>query len=173
MQMSDDASVFCAFVHAPDGSGVKLCAIPLCHAGAIDEAEAELRPLREFGPPVMDLVAPMPYPAVNTMLDAGFPRGALNYWRSAFFTELSDAAVSALVDAYEAVPSPMSTIILEHFHGAASRVAPTATAFPTAPRGSTWLSPVSGKIRPAPLPTCNGCGTPSPPSRPTRLPGRT
>ena len=73
MHMSDDASVFCALVHAPDGSGAKLCAMPLCHAGTIDEAEAELRPLREFGPPAMDLVAPMPYPAVNTMLDAGFP----------------------------------------------------------------------------------------------------
>ena len=130
MQMSDEASVFCALVHAPDGSGAKLCAIPLCHAGPIDQAEAELRPLREFGPPVMDLVAPMPYPVVNTILDAGFPRGALNYWRSAFFTELSDAAVSALVEAYEAVPSPMSGIVLEHFHGAACRVAPTATAFP-------------------------------------------
>ena len=128
--MSDDASVFCGFVHAPDGSGAKLCVLPLCHAGAIDEAEAELRPLREFGPPVMDLVAPMPYPAVNTMLDAGFPRGALNYWRSAFLTELSDAAVSALVEAYEVVPSPMSAILLENFHGAACRIAPTATAFP-------------------------------------------
>ena len=109
---------------------MKLCVIPLCHAGAIDEAEAELRPLREFGPPAMDLVAPMPYPAVNTMLDAGFPRGALNYWRSAFFTDLSDAAVSALVEAYEAVPSPMSAILVENFHGAACRIAPTATAFP-------------------------------------------
>ena len=64
------------------------------------------------------------------MLDAGFPRSALNYWRSAFFTELSDAAVSALVEAYEAVPSPMASIVLEHFHGAACRVTPTATAFP-------------------------------------------
>ena len=71
--MPDDASVFCGFVHAPDGSGAKLCVLPLCHAGVINEAEAELRPLREFGPPVMDMVAPMPYPAVNTMLDAGFP----------------------------------------------------------------------------------------------------
>ena len=73
-EMSDDASVFCALTHAPDGSGMKLRALPLCHAGALAEAEAELRPLREFGPPAMDLVAPMPYPAVNTMLDAGFPR---------------------------------------------------------------------------------------------------
>jgi hypothetical protein len=75
-------------------------------------------------------VAPMPYPAVNTMLDGGFPRGALNYWRSAFFTELSDAAVQALVDAYEAVPFPMTAIFIEHYHGAASRVDATATAFP-------------------------------------------
>ena len=60
---------------------------------------------------------------------AGSP-GALNYWRSAFFTDLSDAAVQALVDAYEAVPSPMTAIVIEHFHGAACRVDPTATAFP-------------------------------------------
>jgi hypothetical protein len=129
-EMSDDASVFCALTHAPDGSGMKLCALPLCHAGALAEAEAELRPLREFGPPAMDLVAPMPYPAVNTMLDAGFPRGAMNYWRSAFLAELSDEVVQALVSAYEAVPSPMSAIMIEHFHGAACRVDPTATAFP-------------------------------------------
>ena len=41
--MSDDASVFCGLTHAPDGSGMKLCALPLCHAGTIAEAEAELR----------------------------------------------------------------------------------------------------------------------------------
>jgi FAD/FMN-containing dehydrogenase len=35
MELSDDASVFCALTHAPDGSGMKLCAMPLCHAGAI------------------------------------------------------------------------------------------------------------------------------------------
>src|SRR6478672_1637714 len=128
--MSDDASVFCGFVHAPDGSGAKLCVMPICHAGAIDEAEAELRPLREFGPPVMDMVAPMPYPAVNTMLDAGFPRGAMNYRRSAFFTGLSDAAVRAVVAAYETVPSPMSAIIIEHFRGAACRVDPDGHCFP-------------------------------------------
>jgi FAD/FMN-containing dehydrogenase len=54
----------------------------------------------------------------------------VNYWRSAFFTELSDAAVHALLDAYEAVPSPMTAIFIEYYHGAACRVDPTATAFP-------------------------------------------
>ena len=150
--MSDDASVFCALTHAPDGSGMKLCALPLCHAGTIAEAEAELAPLRKFGPPALDMVAPMPYPAVNTMLDGGFPRGALNYWRSAFFTDLSDAAVQTLVEAYDAVPSPMTAIVIEHFHGAACRVDPTATAFPHRQPGfnlvlaGQWADPADTEV---------------------------
>ena len=44
-------------------------------------------------------MGPMPYPVMNTLLDGAFPRGALNYWKSAFFTELSDAAVRTMVDA--------------------------------------------------------------------------
>ena len=72
----------------------------------------------------------MPYPVVNTMLDDGFPKGALNYWKSAFFTELSDAAVQTMVDAFEAAPSIMTGMVIEHFHGAVCRVDPTATAYP-------------------------------------------
>jgi FAD/FMN-containing dehydrogenase len=129
-ELPDEATAFCGLVHAPDGSGMQLCALPLCHSGGLAEAEADLRVLREFGPPALDLVAPMPYPAVNTMLDDAFPRGALNYWRSGFFTELSDAAVRTLIEAFEAVPSIMTGIVIEHFHGAVCRVDPTATAFP-------------------------------------------
>ena len=76
-ELPDEATVFCGLVHAPDGSGMKLCALPLCHAGRLAQAEADLAPLRAFGPPALDLVEPMPYPVVNTMLDDGFPRGAL------------------------------------------------------------------------------------------------
>ena len=128
--LPDEATVFCGLVHAPDGSGTKLCALPLCHSGELGQAEADLAPLRQFGPPLLDLVEPMPYPVVNTMLDDGFPRGALNYWKSAFFTELSDAAVQTMVDAFEAAPSIMSGMVIEHFHGAVCRVEPTATAYP-------------------------------------------
>ena len=76
------------------------------------------------------MIGPMPYPVVNTLLDDGFPKGALNYWKSAFFTELSDAAVRTMVDAFEAAPSIMSGMVIEHFHGEVTRIAPTATAFP-------------------------------------------
>jgi hypothetical protein len=145
--LPDDATVFCGLVHAPDGSGTKLCALPLCHSGELGRAQADLAPLRQFGPPLLDLVQPMPYPAVNTMLDDAFPRGALNYWKSAFFTELSDAAVRTMVDAFEATPSIMTGMVIEHFHGEVCRVDPTATAYPHREPGynlvlaGQWLDP--------------------------------
>jgi FAD/FMN-containing dehydrogenase len=129
-ELPDEATVFCGLVHAPDGSGTKLVAYALCHCGDLTQAEADLAPLRQFGPPILDVVGPMPYPVVNTLLDDAFPRGALNYWKSAFFTELSDAAVRTMVDAFEASPSIMSGMVIEHFHGAVCRVDPTATAYP-------------------------------------------
>ncbi len=128
--LDDDTTAFCGLVHAPDGSGTKIVATPVCHCGDPAKAESDLRPLREFGPPLLDMIGPMPYPVVNTLLDDAFPKGALNYWKSAFFTELSDAAVRTMVDAFEAAPSIMSGMVVEHFHGAVTRVDPTATAFP-------------------------------------------
>ena len=128
--LPDEVTAFCGLVHAPDGSGAQLCAIPLCHCGDLAQAEADLAPLRQFGPPLLDLVQPMPYPMVNSMLDDAFPRGALNYWKSAFFTELSDAAVETMIEAFKAVPSIMTGMLIEHIHGAVCQVDPTATAFP-------------------------------------------
>lgn len=126
----DELTAFCGLVHAPDGSGVQLVAPLVCHCGDPDQAMADLAPLREFGSPALDAIGPMPYPVVNTLLDAGFPKGALNYWKSAFFTELSDAAIRTMVDALAGAPSIMSGMVVEHFHGAATRVDQTAMAFP-------------------------------------------
>jgi hypothetical protein len=62
------------------------------------------------------------------MIDPAFPRGALSYWKAQFLTDLSDEAIRALIAGFEECPSPMSHIILEHFHGAASRIPVDATA---------------------------------------------
>jgi FAD/FMN-containing dehydrogenase len=136
----DDLGVACGLVHAPDGSGNKIVALPLCHAGDDPQrAEGDIKALREFGPPILDAVEVMPYPVVNTLLDGGFPAGALNYWKSAFLTDLSDDVISIVLDAYANVPSPMSAIIVEHLHGQATRVAPTATAYPWRDEGYSVL----------------------------------
>jgi FAD/FMN-containing dehydrogenase len=81
-------------------------------------------------PPAIDLVERIPYPAMNKLLDPMFPRGALNYWKSAFLTELSGAAMRTMIDAFKAAPSPMCAMQTEMFHGAVTRVAPEATAVP-------------------------------------------
>jgi FAD/FMN-containing dehydrogenase len=136
----DDVGVSCGLVHAPDGSGTKIVALPLCHAGAHPQrAKHEISALRNYGAAILDAIEVMPYPVVNTVLDDAFPKGALNYWKSAFLTELSDEVIAILMDAYAQVPSPMSAIILEHLHGEATRVAPSATAYPWRDPGYTVL----------------------------------
>jgi FAD/FMN-containing dehydrogenase len=128
--LPDELTVFAGLVHAPDGSGAKLAAVAACHCGTLDAGGSSVEPIKRFGPPALDAIGPMPYPAVNTLMDAGFPRGALNYWKSNFLSDLGDEVIATLVDRFAACPSPMCQIFLEHFHGAATRVAPTETAFP-------------------------------------------
>ena len=146
---SDDLTVFAGLVHAPDGSGAKLAALVVCHAGDPDTAAQELAPFLSFGSPVMTQVGPMPYPQMNTLLDAGYPTGSLNYWLSSFTRGLPDALIDAVVERFASVPSTMTTILFEHFHGAVTRVAPTDTAVPHREPGwnllipSVWTDPAA------------------------------
>ena len=138
---SDDLTVFAGLVHAPDGSGTKLAALVVCHAGAPGAAERELAPFTTFGSPLMVQVGPMPYPVMNTLLDAGYPDGALNYWLSSFTRGLPDALIDTAVERFTAAPSPMSAILFEHFHGAVTRIGPTETAVPHRHPGWNLLIP--------------------------------
>jgi FAD/FMN-containing dehydrogenase len=148
-ELSDDASVFAGLVHAPDGSGAKLAAMVVCHTGDPETAERELRPFTTFGAPLMAQVGPMPYPVLNTLLDAGYPDGALNYWLSGFTRGLPDALIDTAVERFAAVPSPMTAMLFEHFHGAVTRVGPTETAVPHRAPGwnllipSVWTDPTA------------------------------
>ena len=138
--LPDELTAFAGVLHAPDGSGTKLAAIIVCHAGSLEGGAAAVAPVKRFGSPVMDVIGPMPYPAVNMLFDAGFPRGALNYWKSNFLTALGDTAIDTMIERFAATPSPMSALLLEHFHGAATRVGPTETAFPHRTVGYNFLT---------------------------------
>ncbi|MDX6522415.1 MAG: hypothetical protein QOF08_3020 [Gaiellales bacterium] len=143
---SDELTVFAGLVHAPDGSGHKLAAMIVFHTDP-DRADAELAPFLGFGTPLVTQVGPMPYPVMNTILDEGYPKGALNYWLSSFTGGLSDELIDTVISRFETIPSPMSVILFEHFHGAVTRIDPTATAVPHRDPGfnmllpSEWLDP--------------------------------
>ena len=138
---SDDLTVFAGLVHAPDGSGAKLAALIVFHTGDAVEAERDLAPFKTWGSPLMVGVGPMPYPVMNTLLDAGFPAGSLNYWLSSFTRGLPDELIDVAIERFATVPSAMTGILLEHFHGAVTRVGVTETAVPHRDEGWNLLIP--------------------------------
>ena len=147
--LPDDLTVFGGLVHAPDGSGHKLCAMVVCHTGEPEAAQRDLAPFLDHGTPLMTEIGPMPYPVMNTLLDGGFPKGALNYWLSSFTNGLTDALIDIAVERFASAPSPMTPILFELFHGAVTRVEPTATAVPHREAGwnllipSVWMDPAA------------------------------
>jgi FAD/FMN-containing dehydrogenase len=123
----DALTVFCAMMCTPDG--VPVVALALCYNGPVEDGERAIRAIRAFDTPIAGDVGPMPYTALQSMLDAGFPSGLQVHWRSEFVTAIPDALVEAAVSAFERVPSPLSAILIEQFGGAVARVAREATAF--------------------------------------------
>jgi FAD/FMN-containing dehydrogenase len=131
--------------------GTPLVAIAVVYAGPLEVGEQVLRPLRAFGPPLADLVQPMPYSAIQTMVDAFYPRGLQHYWKSNFLPGVSDAAIDTILAHFTGVPSPQTVMHIEHLGDALSRVDANETAF--AHRGwpynllitSMWTEPADAE----------------------------
>jgi len=125
----DELTVYFNLFADPAAPEEKLAAMIACHCGDPATAERDLKPLRDFGPPAADLIQHMPYPVINTLSDSGYPKGAFNYWKSAFLSDLSDSALEIMTSALQRCPSPMSGLGIVPYLGAVCRVAPDATAF--------------------------------------------
>jgi FAD/FMN-containing dehydrogenase len=132
--LPDELIVYAAALSTPDGHPV-IALLPAWCGSDLAEGERLLEPLRKFGSPIADLVSRMPYPAMQEMIDGVAPFGRRSYWKSRFLHDLPDAAIETFVGFAESRTSFHSLAVLEHSHGASSRVAPNATAFParTAP----------------------------------------
>ena len=130
----------------PDG--VPVFAIAACYCGPLSEGEKVLKPLRTFGSPVADTFAAISYLQLQSMFDPFFPPGRQTYVKSNFIRRLSDEAIDALIQYVGKSPSPYTFApFIEHWHGAATRVAITDTAFPHRQYSwnffawSMWISP--------------------------------
>jgi FAD/FMN-containing dehydrogenase len=141
----DDLTVFAGLIHAGDGSGAKLAAMVACHCGPLEVGAKETRLIKSFGSPLVDNLGPMAYCAQNAMLDAAYPRGALNYWKANFLSALSDDAIDTMIECFATCPTPMGQLLIEHFHGAVCRIPVAATAYAQRAEGynllilSEWL----------------------------------
>jgi FAD binding domain/Berberine and berberine like len=113
----------------PDG--VPAFGIAGCYCGPVSEGEKVLRPLRSFGPPMADAFGVMSYLQIQVMFESFFPPGRLVYTKSNFIRSMNDETVDALVSWVGKSPSRYTFApFIEHWHGAATRVPPTDTAFP-------------------------------------------
>ena len=100
------------------------------HAGHTAAGEKVLGPLRGFGRPVLDTVAPVPYVALQQAFDAGMAAGNRWYTRGHYLAGLTDSAIETIVSRVEALPGEFTMVYLEAEGGAIAKVAADATAFP-------------------------------------------
>src|SRR3954449_3996235 len=134
--LPDELSAFANVLMAPpvpflpsEHHGKPMFAVILGHSGDHAEAEALLKPLRDTVAPVVDMAGPIPYVALNTMLDPLFPKGGRYYMRSGNLAEVSPQAIASIIDAQASAPMGQAEIHLHDFGGAVARVGADATAF--------------------------------------------
>jgi FAD/FMN-containing dehydrogenase len=113
-----------------DVHGRPVIALAVCYAGPVEEGEKVLRPLREFGSPLVDVVGPRPYTTLQGMFDPTVPHGWHYYWKSLELPPFTDHAIDTLVEYAGRLTSPRSYCIVFQLGGAVARVDEDATAYP-------------------------------------------
>ncbi len=140
---------FFAFLTVPPGPpfpehlhNKKMCGIVWCYTGPAKKADQVFQPIRRFKTPALDLVGPLPHPALQSMFDGLYPPGLQWYWKADFVRELSDEAIALHVKHGARLPSLQSTMHLYPINGAASRAKNSAT--PWSYRDAVWAQVMVG-----------------------------
>jgi FAD/FMN-containing dehydrogenase len=124
-----------AFVSAPPEPFVPqemhfkpIAGVVICWTGDHEEGERVVAPIREVAQPMMDMVGPMPYVALQSMLDGGAQPGTNAYMKAEFMEELSDSAIDKLAEHGAARPGPMCQLLMEPMGGAIAKIPDGETA---------------------------------------------
>jgi FAD/FMN-containing dehydrogenase len=105
-----------------DIHGKPVALIIVCHAGPLDEAAKDLKPLKEFGSPVADTIEPKPFAVHQAALDATQPPGRYYYWKSDYMSGVTAAAQETILESTAEFPSPESALLVFQLGGAAARI---------------------------------------------------
>ena len=144
METADEDLGGCGVIHrAPPAPfvpaelvGSPVLSLSVAAFGDLERAQELVAPLRALGP-IVDVVAPMPYTALQQMIDAGNPSGMQGHFEASFMDDLTDAAIDAAVAVGERIPSPLTEVLLQPLGGAFARVPDDATALRN--RDARWV----------------------------------
>jgi FAD/FMN-containing dehydrogenase len=107
----DALTAFAVLVTAPpqapfpaEHHGRPVAVVAVAWSGDLAGGERVLAPLRAGGPPLVDLVAPMPYVALQSMLDETAPHGLRYCDKLHYLAEVGDAFIDALLAGFAEVP---------------------------------------------------------------------
>src|SRR6202023_4352083 len=106
----DDLNGFFAFLTVPPAPPFpehlhlkKMCGVVWACTAPKEKAEEMIKHIRAFKKPALDLVGPLPQPALQSMFDGLYPPGLQWYWRDDFVNELSDDAIAQHIPFGEAL----------------------------------------------------------------------
>jgi FAD/FMN-containing dehydrogenase len=105
----------------PELHGELVTILAVCYVGDLAAGEEALRPLRSFGRPLADMIAPMPYTTLQSASDAAYPDGQHNYWKSHYVDAITDDIIATLLEHGPRMPSALSSFYFQHLGGAISR----------------------------------------------------
>ena len=123
----DELTVQSGFIQMPDATPALFLSPVYC--GSAEEGEKLLGPLRDFGKPMADQIQPVAYDTLIHSIDALAPNGRQYFIQTQSLDCMRDETIEALVELTQQFSSPLSILSFHHFHGAASRVAVSETAF--------------------------------------------
>jgi len=107
----------------------KVCGVVWCYSGPVSNAEEIFKPIREFGPAILDFVGEMPLPILNSMFDSLYPPGYQWYWRGQFIKEFTDDFIRENLKFGSITPTIHSTVHFYPINGKVHEIAPQETAW--------------------------------------------
>jgi Berberine and berberine like len=118
--------------------GKPVVAVVCCYCGSIEKGEKVVRPLKDFGSPVLDLCGPRPFAELQGLFDPSFPHGWWYYFRACDIADLTDEIVGITIDYSSRFRSPLTGSVIWQRGGEVARVGEEETAFSGRDAGYTF-----------------------------------
>ncbi|SDB58068.1 Berberine and berberine like [Flavobacteriaceae bacterium MAR_2010_188] len=146
---SNDLYGFFAFLIVPPAEpfpehlwNKNVCGVVWNYTGPREKAEEIFKPIREFGPPILDFVGDIPMKNLNGMFDGLYPPGLQWYWRAHYIKELSLDAIKTNIEFGSKIPSMLSTTHLYPIDGRVHEMESADTAWSN--REARWSQAIVG-----------------------------